>query len=260
MKETASSPSSPRMRGPISNFFFQLQIVFIVGFIAATLFTAWTPAGLLPEGIANQPAAIFVPQTTEQAAGSLGQIRSGPHIGIVAGHWGNDSGAVCPDGLTELDINLNIATLVKQKLTDLGYEVDLLKEFDPLLTDYFANALVSIHADSCAYVNDQAPGFKVAAALGSKQTQQDKSGRLTSCLRARYAEATGLVVHNSVTPDMTFYHAFDEINNETTSAIIEVGFMNLDRQILTQQPELIADGVVNGILCYLNNEDIQSNN
>lgn len=258
MKETYPPSASSPVRGPISNFFFQLQIVFIIAFIAATLFTAWTPAGLIPEGVSNQPAAIFAPQSTETSGTNQGNIQTGPRVGIVAGHWGNDSGAVCADGLTELDINLNVATLVKQKLTEMGYEVDLLKEFDPLLTEYFANALISIHADSCVYVNDQATGFKVAAALGSKQTQQDKSSRLTSCLQARYQEATGLIVHNSVTPDMTFYHAFDEIGDETTAAIIEVGFLNLDRQILTQQPDLIADGVVNGILCYLNNEDIES--
>ena len=244
MKEMApSNQNVSPVRGPISRFFFQLQIVLIVAFIVATLFTAWTPAGLLPEGITDRSPSLFHPR-----------------IGIVAGHWGNDSGAVCPDGLTELDVNLNVATLVKQKLSDMGYDVDLLKEFDPLLTDYYANALVSIHADSCTYVNDQATGFKVSAALASKQTQQGKALRLTACLKARYAEATGLPLHNSITPDMTYYHAFDEINDETTAAIIEVGFLNLDRQILTQKPEKIADGVVNGILCYLNNEDISTEN
>jgi N-acetylmuramoyl-L-alanine amidase len=55
---------------------------------------------------------------------------------------------------------------------------------------------------------------------------------------------------------MSSYHAFDEINADTPAVIIETGFMNLDRQILTQQPELIAEGITNGILCYLYNEDI----
>lgn len=261
MKEMAPTPqNSPTVRGPISRFFFQLQIVLIVAFIVATLFTAWTPAGLLPEGITDRSPGLFQSQPTSLPAEAKPTTLANPRIGIVAGHWGNDSGAVCPDGLTELDVNLNIATLVKQKLSGIGYDVDLLKEFDPLLNDYYANALVSIHADSCSYVNDQATGFKVSAALASKQTQQDKASRLTACLKARYAEATGLPLHNSITPDMTYYHAFDEINDETTAAIIEVGFLNLDRQILTQQPDKIADGVVNGILCYLKNEDISSGN
>jgi N-acetylmuramoyl-L-alanine amidase len=55
---------------------------------------------------------------------------------------------------------------------------------------------------------------------------------------------------------MTFYHAFDEISPNTTAAIIETGFLNLDYEILTQQPDLVATGIVNGILCYINNESI----
>jgi N-acetylmuramoyl-L-alanine amidase len=55
---------------------------------------------------------------------------------------------------------------------------------------------------------------------------------------------------------MSSYHAFDEINPETTAAIIETGFLNLDRQILTTQQDIIAKGISDGILCYVRNEDI----
>ncbi len=54
---------------------------------------------------------------------------------------------------------------------------------------------------------------------------------------------------------MGSYHAFDEIHGDTTAAIIEMGFMNLDRQILTDSPERIAAGIAQGILCYIFNED-----
>jgi N-acetylmuramoyl-L-alanine amidase len=60
----------------------------------------------------------------------------------------------------------------------------------------------------------------------------------------------------SVTADMTSYHGFDEVHGDTTAAIIETGFMNLDRQILTQQPDLVAQGILQGVLCFVNNEDI----
>jgi N-acetylmuramoyl-L-alanine amidase len=55
---------------------------------------------------------------------------------------------------------------------------------------------------------------------------------------------------------MSGYHAFDEINPETPAAIIETGFLNLDRQILTQNPSLIAKGISDGILCYLGKESL----
>ncbi|RMF51067.1 MAG: hypothetical protein D6755_00275, partial [Anaerolineae bacterium] len=175
-------------------------------------------------------------------------------IGIVAGHWGNDAGAVCADGLTEAEVNLNIAALVQKKLSDEGFAVDLLKEFDPKLNGYRAQALLSIHADSCAYINDQATGYKVAPALAG--TQPERSARLTECLRQRYASRTGMPFHSSITPDMSSYHAFSEINPDTPAAIIETGFLNLDRDILTHQPERVAQGIVDGLLCYLYNEPI----
>ena len=55
---------------------------------------------------------------------------------------------------------------------------------------------------------------------------------------------------------MTSYHAFDEIHTETTAAIIETGFLNLDRQILTENPDLIAQGIVDGLICYIRNENV----
>jgi len=57
---------------------------------------------------------------------------------------------------------------------------------------------------------------------------------------------------------MTSYHAFSEIDPLTTAAIIEVGFMNLDQEILTKKPERLADGIVAGLRCYLNNEGVEA--
>ena len=82
----------------------------------------------------------------------------------------NDPGAICPDGLTELSINLAVASIVQQNLNNEGFDVDLLEEFDPTLNGYQALALISIHADSCVYVNDQATGFKVAASMNTPPT------------------------------------------------------------------------------------------
>ena len=182
-------------------------------------------------------------------------------IGIVAGHSGNDSGAVCVDGngnvtLTEADVNLEIAALVQQQLTQAGYQVDLLREFDSRLNGYRALAIVSIHNDSCEYVNDQATGFKVAAALNTSDV--NRANRLTACLVDRYLRITKLTYHaGSITPDMTYYHSFLEIDPTTTAAIIETGFLHLDREYLTEHTDQVAEGIVQGILCFVNNENIE---
>jgi len=231
-----------------------LQSVFSVALIVATLFTMWTPKNLFSNNfmermfLAMQPKAprIEVPTAT---------VSPRPRIGVVAGHWGNDSGAVCADGLTEVSVNLEIATLVQNILIKEGYDVDLLKEKDPRLPEYRAMVLVSIHNDSCDFVNDQATGFKVAAAQSS--VFPEKATRLTSCMSQRYGEITRLPFHyGSVTRDMTEYHAFGEIHSNTTAAIIETGFLNLDREILTKQTSMVARGVASGILCFLRNENV----
>jgi N-acetylmuramoyl-L-alanine amidase len=241
--------------------FRQLQVVIVVAFVIATLFTAWTEPGLLPGGLSEKITnALTLQKTTPQSEYPTTTPKANPRIGIVAGHSGNDSGAVCSDALgryREVDINLKVASLVKEDLIAQGYDVDLLAEFDPRLTGYHALALVSIHADSCEYINDQATGFKVTAAISTKYPQQ--AARLTTCLRTRYASITGLQFHSgSVTADMTNYHAFSEISTDTPAAIIETGFMNLDREILTQKPDVIANGIASGILCFVRNEDISA--
>jgi N-acetylmuramoyl-L-alanine amidase len=234
---------------------YYLQISLGIAFVLATLFTLWTDPGMLPENLVNRisfaPASI---STGTPGVEPTPTISGKPHIGLVAGHKGNDSGAVCNDGLTEASINEKVAYLTQKNLVDLGYDVDVLNEFDPKLEGYKATVLLSIHADSCDYINDQATGFKVSSALANPHP--DRAARLTACIKNRYAFDTGLPLHTSITIDMTSYHAFAEIDENTTAAIIEVGFLNLDREVLTQKTDKIAKGITDGILCYIKNEEL----
>ena len=236
-----------------------IQNILGIAFVMATLFTIWTPTSLFTNSLAEKMSVAF--RANPVAGNPVNAItptaRPLPRIGIVVGHSGaNDPGAVCKDGLTEVEVNRKIATLVRQILVKDGYEVDLLDEFDSRLFEYQALALVSIHNDSCDYINDEATGFKVAAALNNTP-YQDNANKLTACLIDRYSRITGLRFHyNSITPDMTLYHAFSEINTDTAAAIIETGFLNLDRQILTEHTDVVAEGVAQGILCYVRNENV----
>ena len=79
--------------------------------------------------------------------------------------------------------------------------------------------------------------------------------RLVACLAQCYAARTGMYFHaNSITYDMTRYHTFYEIDDQTPSAIIEIGFMLNDRRILTQRADLVAQGIVDGIVCFIRDE------
>jgi N-acetylmuramoyl-L-alanine amidase len=251
--ETAS-PRPPRR----SRSFRAVQTVLGVAILLATLFTALPSRGLVAGDFYNRLSVILTPNTnvSPPLVASQPQLR----IGIVAGHSGNDSGAVCLDGsgnvtLTEADVNLKIAAMVQEQLTQKGYQVDLLREFDSRLNGYRALAIVSIHNDSCDYINDEATGFKVAAALNTNDL--NRANRLTACLIDRYHSVTDLTFHaGSITADMREYHAFREIDPNTVAAIIETGFLNLDREMLTKHTDRVAEGVVEGILCFANNENI----
>ena len=225
--------------------------------IIATIFTIFTPLGLTV-GFGGNSGTIFSPVSAFDDNPFLPTPTPGPRptVGIVVGHWGfpdDDVGATCPDGLTEMGVNLEIATRVKAQLQEEGFSVDLLREFDDQLEGYKAVALVSIHADSCLPQGPEATGFKVASALAS--ARPDKANRLVACLNSRFASVTGLPLHAGITPDMTSYHGFEEIHSETAAAIIETGFLFNNRQILTKQPDLLAQGITDGILCYIRNED-----
>jgi N-acetylmuramoyl-L-alanine amidase len=169
-------------------------------------------------------------------------------IGLVSGHSGYDSGAVCPDGLTEAVVNRVIAEEVRSLLEERGYQVDLLQEFDERLNGYHADALVSIHADSCDVPG--ATGFKVARVTDSRIPKAED--RLVACLYQEYQAVTKMPRHpGSITDDMTSYHAFREIDDHTPGAIIETGFLLDDRDIIIEQPKLAARGIAAGVVCFI---------
>jgi N-acetylmuramoyl-L-alanine amidase len=223
---------------------------------------ATTPAALAPPVTANaddpvahrdSPSAYRADSTAHNAVPSVSPQDTPPpnnlyRVGIVAGHAGYDPGAVCPNGLTEAEVNMAVAKIVVEMLRQQGYQVDLLEEFDTRLSDYRADALVSIHADSCEVPG--ASGFKVARVTHSAIPEAED--RLVECLYREYEAATGLPRHpNSITDNMTSYHAFYEIDPYTPGAIIETGFLLEDYAYIVRRPRMVARGIVNGILCFL---------
>ena len=195
--------------------------------------------------------ALWMVQRGTQAGSGSGFLqplldsKQPPHVGIIAGHRGNDAGTVCADGLTETEVNQKVAEAVALSLVAEGIRVDVLDEFDPKLDGYKGSAFVSIHADSCSV---DMTGFKVANA----ENGSDASKQLTECLWTRYEAETGLPRHlSTITTNMTQYHAWRKIAETTPAAIIEIGFMKGDRAYLTEHTDRVAAGIVKGIDCFL---------
>ena len=174
---------------------------------------------------------------------------------LISGHAGFDSGAVCTDEngnvtLTEADVNARVAEIVSDRLRRAGADVEIFEEYDTRLNGLQADVLVSLHADSCIDTS----GFK--AANSSTSAIPVIEGRLVDCFNEHYAAATGLEIHaNTVTFDMTQYHAFNRVAPRTPAIILEMGFMGGNRSLLANRPQAAAKGVTDGILCFFNQED-----
>lgn len=248
-----------------------LFVIGISGVLMATILSWWTdPEALNPELRANLGAANPAAQNEPELI-SAPTVYPTPNylrrIGIIAGHSGifmngdtptNDPGAVCTDAngnvtLTEQEINVAVAGRVVNALRERGYTVDLLEEFDPRLERYSASALISLHANDCsAYYN--ADGSLASAFLVAQDQDRPEGGedsRLRECIAAEYQQLTGMQRSFSVTRDMDGYHNFREIDIRTPAVILEMGFMLGDQEFLVNDQDIIAEGVVNGILCFM---------
>lgn len=233
-----------------------LILIAVAGTIGlAALTTARAGSLPVPPIDTPGPAASLTPTPSSFSAPQPDGRPRRQLAGIVAGHWGNDSGSVCPNGVTEQQTNLEIAKRVAEILTTRGYRVDLLQEFDARLNGYQADVLLSIHADSCDVIDADPPatGFKVARSAASAIPNTEDN--LVTCLRDNYARVTNLPFHaNSITHDMTDYHSFREVNLDTPAAIIETGFLHLDYNLIVSQPDIPALGIADGLTCFLNSQ------
>ncbi len=238
-----------------------MRALVLVAFVAAFA----VPAGLVPivavatdaEGVSEESEGLVViPLSTATPVATSVPVSTPtptvPRVGIIAGHTGSDSGAVCPDGLQEVTINDNVARQVVAILSARGWSVTQLEEFDARLTGYMADALVSIHADSCTLVDRS--GYKVARAESS--SIPDAEDRVTACLSQRYGEHTGIPRFDphTITYDMAIPMPYTRSTPNTPAAIIETGFMSGDRELLTERSDVVARGIADGLICFIEGE------
>ena len=240
-KKSATSKAAPRSKGRQPDRGLELRVILLILLLLGVLaVVAWAggdsgPTALWLSDMSNRPA--------DRAA------LDGRRIGVISGHSGFDSGATCEDGRLEVETVADISKHVVRRLQRAGAQVDLLEEYDARLDGYAADALVSIHADSCI----ERSGFKVARWADSPIPAVED--RLVRCLSERYAATTGLAFDAyTITEDMTAYHAFRKLAVQTPGAIVEVGFMSGDWNLIGRRPAVAADGIVDGLVCFFEAE------
>jgi N-acetylmuramoyl-L-alanine amidase len=243
----------------LSFAFLVLTVVAVIGLILAMIFNVTQPRDVV---VAVAPPPIKTMMPTLMPLPTITPVPTPtplpPPVALVAGHsGGTDTGAVCPDGLREVDITTDVAKRAKMLLELRGYRVDILAEYDSRLSaskrDYAPRAFLSIHVDSCVYY---ATGYKVARADNSAIPQEDD--RLVRCVSKTYAAATQLPFHEgSITRDMTHYHALNEIDSKSPAAILELGFLGSDKDLLVYKRDMMAFGIVSGLDAFLKGDGCQ---
>ena len=230
-----------------------IMTILVTAVIAATILVYFTPG---EDFTSISPLTRNNPQPVADSQLPTLLPNEQSRIGIIAGHWGVDSGHLCGpelNNLREVDVNLRVATMVRDNLTANGYQVDLLQEFDSALNDYVGLALLAIHTNTCEYVNDLATGFKVANV--GKVAYPAEALKLDQCMIDRYAKRTELAyLGNTASSDSENFYNYSTLNDYTTAALIEIGYLNLDYRQLTENTEQVARGITEGLLCYLRSE------
>lgn len=232
-------------------------LAFVVAIISGMM-GWWRPAQVV--AIAPAPiqtfAPSFIPMPTATPRATPTPLP--PLVALLAGHSGGiDTGAVCPDGLREVDVTTDVAARAKTLLETRGFRVEILAEFDKRLDavkrNYAPRVFLAIHVDSCV---DYASGYKVARASNSAIPHEDD--RLVRCVSAAYGAATQLAWHEgSITRDMTQYHGLMEINPESPGAILELGFLGSDKAILKNRRDAMALAVADGISAFMRGDGCQ---
>lgn len=186
---------------------------------------------------------------------------AGFRVGVQAGHGRGDQGASSCDGTVhEADITAAVAGKVVDLLRRQGAQVDLFVGRDPGLSGYHADAFVALHTDYCPdRANPSSPsGYKVARYGGTPGSglngSGDPSDRLVQALWDEYGRATGLPQDRSpghFTPGMLRNYALGQISGSTPGAIIEMGWLSGDLNVLVNEQDRLAAGIANGIVRFL---------
>lgn len=189
---------------------------------------------------------------------------TGPRrVAIQAGHWKSDE---APDelrrlipqtgakweGVTEVEINLDIAQRVGVILNSKGIAVDILPTTIPV--GYVADAFVALHADSDGVGSNS--GFKMAH--GARRGPYEDA--FLNDIKDAFGAATGLDYDAAhVTRNMTGYFGFNwsrfqhAVAPHTPAVILEMGYVSNDddRALMLDRADLVANSIANGVMKFL---------
>ena len=218
-----------------------IQTIVLLSAVLATLLTLWNPYKLFSQKEFIQPG---------QDASADSSTTATNTIGILVGHWKVDSGAVCENGIVEANVNEAIANQVSVKLSAMGYSVKLLAETDIDLINFRGPTLIAIYCKACDEESGSTSGFSIGTTL--KTSDMNAANTLAACMGEIYQKSTNLdFAYQIINSDHRAYPIFEVVNPKTPMIYLEMGSLFYDQAVLIDDSEKVANGIVNGILCYL---------
>lgn len=176
-----------------------------------------------------------------------------PLIAIDPGYGGSETGSVAAD-VMEKDVNLKIGLLLEQRLTDMGYEVLMLRQDDSNITEEKRIQTANVN-QADIYVGIRQKTYDDSAIRGTKAwySKEKGAGESNRLARLLYREA----IKTTASPQLgVFDNAKYASAKETSmpSCVIETGVLtNADeRQLLVQEEyqNRLAEGLAKAIDIY----------
>lgn len=228
-----------------------LTLLFLSTFFSSTSYAEKSPSDSSPPYLSPWslwPLGDWAYLITEEFSKTT-QPLTGKIIVLDAGHGGKDNGASV-EGLKEKEVNLSVALKAASLLKEKGAEVHVTREGDTTLSreDRYllagktgAAIFISIHANS----GDQ----DVSGLETFYHYKRDE--KLAKSLHRQLIDET--YTHDRGTKFGDYYVLRE---NSVPSALIEMGFLTNDKDFMNLSSdtfhELIAKGIVNGVLDYFN--------
>lgn len=194
----------------------------------------------------NSVSSDFVPFFSEENV-------TPPLVAIDGGHGGEDEGCA-REGIREKDINLNIAMQLQKKLSDIGYQVMMIREGDQYIAkeervkmanEAGAHIYVSIHQNAC-----EKPEVKGIETWYDGEDDSRDSKRLAQLIHQETLKTTDALSRE--VKDNGEFHVTGK--TKMPACLIETGFLSNDEErekLRTKEyQEKIVEGIAQGIEYY----------
>lgn len=188
---------------------------------------------------------------------------------IDAGHGDADPGKVGVNNALEKDINLKIAEIVEEKLTEKGYEVVMTRDKDEMLADPGStNKKIQDMKARVELINEKAPALALSIHQNSYHDGSIHGAQVFYYSHSDEGENAAKILQGAlleVDPENTRQAKANDSyyllkRTEVPTIIVECGFLSnaeeAEKLVDEEYQQRLADAITQGIIEYLESKTI----